>query len=77
MDDWFTIENIDKEPVHKISYLNVLKILPYYYELDVCIGLIREVNRAFNETHSHGNLKQGNGGLDIRILVFIFNQITY
>lgn len=43
MNDWFTIENIDKESVHKISYLNVMKILPilskkYYRKIKVIFG---------------------------------------
>lgn len=49
------------ESVHKISFLNVSKILPAHYDLDIPTELIREVHRAFKEIYSKGNLKQGNG----------------
>ena len=49
------------ESVQKISSLNVLKVFPAHYDLDISTELISEVDKAFKEIYRQGNLKQGKG----------------
>lgn len=47
--------------VNKISSLNIRKVFPAHYSLDIPVKLVNEVDKAFKEIHSQGHLKQGSG----------------
>ncbi|OPJ60394.1 MBL fold metallo-hydrolase [Clostridium oryzae] len=47
--------------VSRMSKLNITRILPGHYSLDIPVTLINEIKDGFSNIYSAGNLKQGNG----------------
>lgn len=47
--------------VKKVEKLNVKRILPAHYSLDVPISIIKEISAAFSEIYRKGDLVQGKG----------------
>ena len=47
--------------IDKIRTLNVKKLLPAHYQLNICVDLIDEVASAFHRLNQQNKLQQGNG----------------
>ena len=49
------------QSIDKVSKLKIEKIMPGHFELDISVGIILKIQKAFKELKCAGNLKQGKG----------------
>ena len=49
------------QSINKVSKLKIEKIMPGHFDLDISVGIILKIQKAFEELRCAGNLKQGKG----------------
>ena len=70
MKDWFTVEKIDTDPflfwqsVKKVKSLEIKRLLPAHHQLNISVGIIGRIEKAFSELSDKGLLMRG--GWNIR-----------